>query len=72
MFGLKRCCDCNKIVWWGQQSKIHFGPIHKKCHREGLKEFYDGGEMQKKLMKEINEFETKTGLDSGLPKTTIR
>lgn len=39
MFGLERCCKCGKIVWWGQQSRISFGSIHKECHAKSISEY---------------------------------
>jgi hypothetical protein len=32
MFGLKKCCECGKTVWWWQQSGISYSAIHKECH----------------------------------------
>jgi len=71
MFGLNKCCKCNGIVWWGQQSSISISPIHLSCHQKYLRNYYDNEEKEKILMSEINEFEMRTGINNNLLKKDI-
>lgn len=61
---MKKCCECKKIVWPWQQSKISFSPIHLKCHQKILKASITTPECQLMYGKELLEFEIKTGIKS--------
>lgn len=64
MLGLNKCCKCNKIVWWGQQSSISISPIHLNCHQKSIRKYYNNQQKEKMLMTEIREFEYKTGINT--------
>jgi hypothetical protein len=63
---MKRCCECKKIVWPWQQSKISASPIHLKCHQPIIANLMRDPEMAAMARKEIRDFEKATRTNTGL------
>ena len=63
---MEKCCECKRIVWPWQQSKISVSPIHLKCHQPIINSLMLDPETARMARQEIRSFEKDTGINAGL------
>lgn len=60
---MSKCCECGKLVFFWNRSKISFSAIHRKCHARVLSDLREKcPEMNLLMSDELVAFSAATGI----------